>query len=363
MKICIVGGGNIGTCLSAWLKHRNPDFSIRLYTGHPESFDGTLECTDVENDFTFSSRLDIVSGRPEIAALDAELVFVALPHFAVRKAFEDIAPHVASDAVICILPGCGGCEFFFHEYFTPAHTLCGFQRVPFIARTREYGKSAEIKSWKPYNVVASLQRARIDHVCGIIEKCGLKTRKATNYLEVALTPSNPILHTSRMYELFCDFSSSHVFDSRPKLYADWGQKASETLFAMDAELQKLLRLMEEDGIGTSEIRPLPEHYESPTPEALTRKIRSIPSFQSIYAPFREEGDKYMADLSSRLFTEDFTYGLSLFRAYFHVYGLECPNIDKVLDWYYSYMGEGTRPSLADYGIRSRKDLAGLYLES
>ncbi len=375
MNICIIGGGNIGTCLSVWIKHYNPEFNVRMLTRRPEQFGDMFECIDVENDISYTAAIDIVSDKAEIAAADADIVYIALPHFAVKDTFKTIAPFVAPEAVICVLPGCGGCEFFFSEYFKPCQTLCGFQRVPFIARIKEYGKSAEIKSWKPVNPIATLQRGRIDRAVEVIEACGLKTRKMDNYMEVALTPSNPILHTSRMYELFGCYDKEHLFDHWPKLYADWGATASKTLFAMDGELQELLGLIEEEGIETSAIRPLPEHYESYTEEAMTAKINGIPSFQSIYSPMIERDGKYAADLSSRLFTEDFTYGLAIFRSYFTIIDLPCPNIDRVLMWYSGYMGlewysEGRFCGkdlkdcaiLQNYGINTKEDLIKLYLQ-
>lgn len=371
MKICVVGGGHIGTTLSCYIKHSHPEFEVSLFTRRPEQFSEVIKCNDIEQSISYLVALDAISSDPSIAAKDADIVFVALPHFAVEKAFADVSPFVSHRAVIGVLPGGGGCEFYFERYFNESQTLFGFQRVPFTAKLQEYGKEANLKSWKPYSVVGTLQRSRVDDVCEMIESCGLRTRKASNYLEIALTPTNPILHTSRTYEIFGQYERAYGFDSRRKFYVGWTDAASETMFAMDDELHILLDSIQE--LDTSAIKRLSDHYESPTVPELTHKINSIPTFQSVYAPMVERDGKYYADTQSRMFTEDFPWGLLVIRSYFDYFNHKAPMMDKLLHWYSNYMGynwfvegklkgrdlSGTG-SLRNYGIKNRTELISFY---
>lgn len=373
MKVCIVGGGHIGTTLTCYIKHTNPEYEVSLYTRRPELFSSEIRCNDIEQDLSYDVCPDLISNDPSKAADHADIVFIALPHFAVEKAFADIAPYVSENAFIGVLPGGGGCEFFFGKYFGPGHTLFGFQRVPFTAKVLNYGQETNLKSWKPFSVVATLKQERIDLACEMIEKCGLKTKKASNYLEVALTPTNPILHTSRTYELFGKYPADHVYPEKSKFYVGWSDRTSEVLFAMDRELHTLLDAME--GIDTSAIRPLSEHYESPTIEALTVKINGIPTFQSVYAPMKECEGGYVADLTSRMFTEDFPWGLVVIRSYFEYFDVPAPMMDEVLKWYSDYLGYEwylngkfcgsdlkRTGDIRNYGISSKEELISLYLK-
>lgn len=335
MIICVVGGGHIGTTLACFLKYTHPENTVNLYTRRPGVFLHELKCNDIENAFSYTVTLDCISNNPSIAAKRADLVYIALPHFAVEAAFSNIAPFVSKNACVGVLPGGGGCEFFFHRYFGSSQSLFGFQRVPFTAKLVDYGKETNLKSWKPYSVVGTLNRNRIDSVCAIIESSGLRTKRASNYLEIALTPTNPVLHTSRTYNLFGHTPPSYEFNSRFKFYSGWTDEASRILFAMDGELHNLLNAF--DRVDTSAIRPLSEHYDSPTIEAMTIKMNSIPTFQSVYAPLKEVDGKYIADTSSRLFTEDFPWGLAIFKSYFELFQIESPTIDLVLKWYSKYM--------------------------
>lgn len=338
-KICICGGGHIGTALLCYIKYCHPEYYVSLFTRKPELFAEEIKCNDWEGNKSYIIKPDAVSNNPSISAKDSDIVFIALPHFAVEKAFADIAPFVSKTAYIGVLPGGGGCEFFFKKYFTGEQTLFGFQRVPFTAKLEEYGKEANLKSWKPYSVVGTLPSFRNEQVCKAIEDCGLKTKMATNYLEVALTPTNPILHTSRTNELFGKYDREHVFQEKSKFYVGWSDVASTTLFGMDAELRMLLnKITEVTGLKTDAIRPLTEHYESPTIKAMTNKINGIATFQSVYAPMKVVEGGFIADTSSRMFTEDFPWGLAVIRSYFDLFNLNAPIMDKVLGWYADYMG-------------------------
>lgn len=373
MKVSIVGGGHIGTTLMCYIKHTYPDYWVSMYTRRPELFAEEIKCNDIEKNESYHIKPDVISDIPEKAVKNADIVFIALPHFAVERAFEDIASYVSEKAFIGVLPGGGGCEFFFNKYFGVNNTLFGFQRVPFTAKLTEYGKETNLKSWKPYSVVGTLQSARINQACELIESCGLKTRKASNFLEVALTPSNPLLHTSRTYELFGKYSRDYLFPEKVKFYVGWTNDASYTLFKMDEELHSLLDEM--TSIDTSAIRPLSEHYEATTISALTAKINSIPTFQSVFAPMKKTTQGYVADVESRMFTEDFSWGLAVIRSYFDIFDVKAPTMDKLLGWYADYMGlewfiDGhfrgkdidKTGAIQNYGINTKEELLSIYID-
>lgn len=374
MNVCIVGGGHIGTALVCYIKHKYHNYRVTLYTRKPELFAEEIKCNDIEQQVSYWVKPDVISNNAEIAAGGADIVFIALPHFAIEKAFEDIAPHVSSNAFIGVLPGGGGCEFIFKKYFDDNKTLFGFQRVPFTAKLEKYGVEVNLKSWKPFSVVGALPSCRINDACALINTCGLNTKKATNYLEIALTPTNPILHTSRTNELFGNYDKNHVFRERCKFYVGWSDRASITLFGMDSELHTLLaKITEITGIKTDAIRPLTEHYESPTIADLTAKINSIPTFQTVFAPMKEVDGGYVADTTSRMFTEDFPWGLAVIRSYFELFEITPHTIDKVLGWYADYMGlewyvDGkfcgkdlcATGVISNYGIRSISNLMEIY---
>lgn len=337
MNITIVGGGHIGTTLACYIKYFDPNHIVSLFTQRPNLFSNILKCNDLENAISYEVKLDLISNDPAASVFNADIIFIALPHFAIEKAFADIAPYIKPGVFIGVIPGGGGCEFFFNKYFANKATLFGFQRVPFTAKLVEYGKETNLKSWKAFSVIGTFKNDSIDRICKFIRSCGLNTKKAPNYLSIALTPTNPILHTARIYEIFKSFDRDYKFNLHSKFYVGWTDFSSQILLSMDAELHTLLNAITE--IDTSAIRPLTEHYEAPTIEAITNKINSIPTFQTVYAPMIQNNDgTFSADLSSRMFTEDFPWGLAIIRAYCEIIGTSAPTMDEVLGWYADYMG-------------------------
>lgn len=360
--------------MACYIKHTDPAKKVTLYTQHPQKFSSVLKCNDWEREQSYTVTIDMVTSDPAVAVSDADIIFVALPHFAVEQAFCRIAPHVKKGVFIGAFPGGGGCEFFFERYFKQNAALFGLQRVPFTAKLVRYGQETNLKSWKPYSTVGALYNEDLEEACRRVEHCGLRTRTAPNYLSVALTPTNPLLHTCRTYEIFRAYDRKHEYQAKEKFYVGWTDTASTLLLSMDAELHNLLDNIPE--INTTAIRPLTEHYGVDSIAALTQKINSIPTFQTVWAPMTpssERSERYVADTSSRLFADDFPWGLAIIRAYFDYFHVAAPTMDKILGWYADYMGlewyvNGTfnGKDLAStgipqrYGILSRESLLDCY---
>ena len=251
------------------------------------------------------------------------------------KTFDNIAPYVKDGAYIGVIPGFGGCEFYANDRFDKSVTLFGFQRVPYIVRMLEYGKISNLTSRKSQLIIGTIPSSKTNDVCDLIENLlHVSCISVSSYLSVTLTPSNPILHTARVYDLFCDAYTDTIYAENPKFYAEWTLRASETLLAMDAELQELCHSIEE--LDLSSVISLKIHYESETPDALTKKMQSIVSLKDMTSPMYPVENGYKPDLQSRYFIEDFPFGLCIIKGFCEIYRLNTPVIDKVLKWYETF---------------------------
>lgn len=372
IKVLVVGGGNIGATLACHIKHSHPEHNVRMYVRDDSRFGDSLEFTDVERGEKYRIVLDSVSSDPSSVARDAEIVFICLPHFAVEKAFSDLARYVANDCLVGVVPGSGGCEFCFDKIFCGRARLFGFQRVPFVARLNEYGHSTSLLGWKPFSVVGSLRRCDLETACETVRACGLETDAADNFLAVSLAPSNPIIHTTCVYGLFRAHRIDESYSRVKRLYEEWSDKESSIMITMDEELHRLFNAIPE--LDMSSVKPLTKHYESPDAAALTKKILSIPSFHDLLSPMKTAEDgKAKVDLSSRMFVEDFPYGLAIIRAFGEIFGIGMPTVDRVLGWYSEWVGAGyyvggrfAGPGLKktgipqNYGIRTPSQVVELY---
>ena len=187
-----------------------------------------------------------------------------------------ILPYVDSNTIIMVLPGTGGAEFAFADCIKKGATLSGLQRVPTVARIEELGKRVRCEGLRSELHVAAIPHSKTSEIADFMsEVWGIPCHVLPNYLSVTLTPSNPILHTTRLRTLFADYEPGKVYDSNPLFYGEWSDESSNLLIQADEELQQMCRMMEQAGVGDidlSQVKSLKLHYESDTIEAMTSKI-------------------------------------------------------------------------------------------
>ena len=330
MRICIIGGGAQGHVCAAVLG-ADPRWEVSLLTGHPAAWQREITAIDPDGKCIVGF-LAAISDRAEAVVPGQDLLLLCLPGFLIGDTLRRIAPLRGRAAVGSVVSSTG---FFFEaRRILPAGTpLFGFQRVPFISRVQEYGRSVRLLGYKDSLAVATENLADPAALAEALGE-GLRTpvRLLDNVWQAALTNSNPILHTGRLYTLFRGRETA-VFDHLPLFYKEWTDEASEVLLAMDREFFALLGALEVKGLPS-----LLDYYGCSDAPSLTRKISSIPAFQAISAPMKTVPGGWSADFGSRYFTEDFPYGLRFLRDLCRTHGIPAPTIERVFDWGMAQLG-------------------------
>lgn len=335
-RICICGGGNLAHVVGGYLAAK-PDCEVRLLTRHPERWqqNGSLELTDI-NGKSFNPRFAVISSDPARTVSGADMVLLCLPGFAIAQVLESIKGHIGPQTTVGSVVSSTG-FFLMAKEILPADTgLFGFQRVPFIARINEYGKSASLLGYKSSLAFATMNVSNPQELgqtlSGLFD---VPVSWLDNYLKVTLTNSNPLLHPCRLYGIFG--SGKTKFDRPVLFYEEWDNLSSRTLIDCDAEFRLLLDRL---GISKQDIAPILDYYESHDAQSLTDKIRSIQAFKGLKAPMIQLPDgSYAPDWENRYFTEDIPYGLLIIKAFAGKYGVDTPTIDKVLEWAQDGMGK------------------------
>lgn len=326
MKVCICGGGSLGhVCAGVIGSLENVEVSI--FTRHPERWQNDIEVTDINNKI-FKAHFDTISSEPAEAVSGSDIIFLCLPGFAIEHELELIKPYVGNAVTGSIVCSTG---FFFsaHKILGEDAKLFGFQRTPFIARTVEYGKKANLLGYKKEVAIAVENVADTEAFRQLVEKLWITPCKLLgSHYEVSLTNSNPILHTGRLYSMWKDWDGE-IYDHNILFYKEWTLEASQILIDMDAEFMQLLDKLP---VTKGAILPLLEYYESYDAESLCNKISNIPAFQNITSPMKEVEGGWVPDFESRYFTEDFPYGLSFIKKLAEEKGINTPTIDKVYEW-------------------------------
>ena len=323
-KICICGGGALGHVISGVLSTFE-DCEVYVYTRHPEKWSNTLTIIAPENK-TFIGTIARISNRPEDTVAQCEIVLLCLPGFAIENTLKQIQPHITNQKIGSVVCSSG---FFFvaHKIFDNHTSLFGFQRVPFISRVIEYGKTANLLGYRSRLFIAC-ENIKLPETFAAFWEKHLFTPVSLldNYLEASLTNSNPLLHPSRLYGLWHDWHEGIAYDHCPFFYKEWDEFSADIYIKCDQEFQKLTQVL---GIHIQDVL---SYYESTDPISLAKKFNSIDSLSTIMSPMIRTEKGWIPDFKNRYFTEDFPYGMQVIKDTAEKYQISTPTIDKVLAW-------------------------------
>ena len=352
-KVCIVGAGNIGM-VSLGVIGLTGKYDVVLFTNRdlkPEEY----MLRDVENGTEHQGIQFSVESDPVAAFTGAKYILCTYPAFLRHGFIKEYGKYIEAGSRIGFIPGYGGAEFAAKELVDKGVIVFGLQRVPFVSR-QEGRKVANLLSRKDRLYLASIPKRFAGEICRDLEDMlGIPVQEIPEYLSVTLAPSNPLLHLTGLYGVFKDYQPGDSYDRQLMFYTEWNDETSRMLFAYDAELQEICSRIP---IDLSDVVPLPVYYESPTPEQMTRKLKSIKAFEVVQVPLvqREDG-AYYPDFGSRMFIEDFPYGIAIIKYFALLTGVETPTIDEILRFYHEKTGilyfneDGTfGPNAAETGI-------------
>lgn len=327
MKITICGGGSLShVCIGVLSSQK--DVEVSVLTNKPLQWNKHIIVTDC-NLKGYNGNLDVISNNPEEVIPKADIVFFCLPGFAIKEELEKIKPFLSVKTIVGTIVSSTGFFFFAHEILGHDAKLFGFQRVPFIARTVEYGLSANLLGYKKSVKIAVENITEKETFRQMIERLFLTpTSLLSSYYEASLTNSNPILHTGRLYSMWKDWQGE-VYEKMIMFYKDWTVEASQLLIEMDSEFMKLLDVLP---VNKSAMPSLLEYYESHDAQELCNKIKSIPAFENIISPMKKVTGGWVPDFTSRYFIEDFPYGLSIIKRLCDENHIYAPTIAKVCVW-------------------------------
>lgn len=356
MRITIVGGGNIGTQFAVHCSQNN---DVTIFTSKPECFIENIEIVDEDDNELLIGKSIKATNNEDEAFSKADIIFITYPAFSMDDIATKILKYAKHGLKIGIIPGTGGGECAFKECINKGATVFGLQRVPSVARLIEKGKKVKAVGYRNELFVASLPKKDVEEIANLIEHIfNIKCSALPNYLNLTLTPSNPILHTTRLRTIFKDYKDGIVYETLPLFYEGWNNETSELLFKCDDEVQNICKKIKE--FDLSYVKSLKEHYESDTPTKLTKKIQSIDGFKGLKTPSVKVERGYIPDFSSRYFTADFSYGLSILIQIGELLNLNVDNMKETMKWYKITSADVREYSYKKYGINTYEDLILFY---
>lgn len=328
--ITICGGGSLGHVVAGWLSARNHAI-VNILTGRPEKWQNNI-VVDTPDELILNGNILKISNRAEDVIPESDVVLLCLPGYMIAKQLEVIKPFLNPSTYVGSVFSSTGFFFEALNILGNEQPLWGFQRVPFISRVNEYGKSAHLLGYKNSHNIAIenvSNSKKVEFTIMLQDWFERPINVLHNYFEASLTNSNPLLHTSRLYTMFGNENEGKIFDRMIYFYEEWTEVAADLYIKMDEEFFRLLRVLP---VSEGYLPRALDYYESHDAKSLAAKLSSIQGFKGITSPMKQIDGGWVADFESRYFTEDFPYGLKYIWQLAHEKGVECPNIDRVYEW-------------------------------
>ena len=338
MNLTVVGAGNMGLAITAYTAVKD-NVNVCLFTQKNVLEKGSLRLRDLEYDLDYTTDSFRVTDDPKEAFENADMILVTYPAFLRPDFISNYQKYIRPGSSVGFVPGYGGAEYYCVDLIRKGVCIFGFQRVPYVARASEdeSGKTAGILSRKKNLFIGAIPSAKTPEVATVVEELlDIPVTQVKEYLSITLAPSNPLLHITGLYNVFSDHQAGQLYPHPMKFYEEWNDRTSELLFSYDEELQEICKALAP--LDMSEVVPLPIYYESPTPEKMTQKLKSIESFKAVMVPLKKAETGYEPDLFSRMFVEDYPYGVCVIKDFAVMTGVKTPTVDLMLDFYQKLSG-------------------------
>lgn len=106
MKITIVGAGNMGLAMTAYLARKQ--YNVTLYSSRDVE---KLSLFEAEKNTLTEVKDYSITANPELAFSDADIIFCTYPAFLRKQFLEQNASRFKEEAMLGFVPGYGGIEY------------------------------------------------------------------------------------------------------------------------------------------------------------------------------------------------------------------------------------------------------------
>ncbi|MEG2936064.1 MAG: NAD/NADP octopine/nopaline dehydrogenase family protein, partial [Clostridium sp.] len=253
------------------------------------------------------------------------------PSFMVEDIINEITSHAKKGAVVGVIPSFGSKEeYYIDDLINKGCIFFGSQRVPSITRLITYGKSISLKQKNTTMKLGVIPQEYADKVCSdMTALIDIPCTPFNNYLDLPEVSYTPLMHPSKLYELFSDYSDNMVYKKIPLFYEEWGDDASAMLLQLNEDLKRIFfELKQLYANNISDFEKLKSYFNIQTPDQLTQKIRTSPSF----SPEINSEKSHLPNTVSKYFMEDLLSGLCLLKSFSELLFIEVSTLDKVIYW-------------------------------
>lgn len=358
--ITIIGGGNSAHVLIPLLSKSG--LRVNLLTRRPKKWSNkiTLEYTLPSGELkdTYIGTIDKISSNPKDVICDADIIMLCMPVHTYRDALNQIAPYISSKKEVYIgtVFGQAGFNWMVYEIIKKFKlkkiVTFALGLIPWICRTKEYGKSGIVYGAKPINVVAILPQNKFQELNDILLDNIVfkwfghgKFVQADNFISLTLSLDNQIIHTARLYGLYLESGGFwDKLEEVPYFYRDFSLKSADILKGLDDDYS-LIRNRIKRLFPTVKFTYMLDYLKLDNTTNLINNKTILETFQNsktlgaIKTPVIEKEGKWVIDNNHRFFRDDIYYGLLIAKWIAEKINIEVANIDALLLWAQNILGD------------------------
>ncbi|MEH2921851.1 NAD/NADP octopine/nopaline dehydrogenase family protein [Samsonia erythrinae] len=364
LNVVICGAGKTGHLTTVLFKQR-PDVKVTLLGGDPRLPEiyqqhGKRLYAQLPNGKTLTATPDCVTHDPAEACRDADVVIITVPANFRAGLLARIAAHLPTDKPVYVgaIPGFCGFDWLAERELAtrPNAVIWGMKDVAHIAFDLLPGQSVKMGGEKATLYVATHRRENAASQQALVARLqrlyAAPVVLLPDYLEITLTPGNPIMHSAVIYGLIGPYGQWYARPLSQPLcwWNDCPELGAYYLERMDEENQRLCAaLASRLGVRLESVLPLKQEiidaYGDQIADAHTMLsvLRTNQAYHGIGLPLRKrEAGGYEFDTQHRVFQEDIAYGLSLLVTIAENLAVSVPYIEEVYRWCSDYMGMSTQ---------------------
>ncbi|MGI8466265.1 NAD/NADP octopine/nopaline dehydrogenase family protein [Pectobacterium punjabense] len=364
LNVVICGAGKTGHLATVLFKQL-PDVEVTLLGSHPRLLaayqqHGKRLHALLPDGEVLTATPDCVTCDPAEACRDADVVIITVPANFRADILARIVPHLPANKPVYVgaIPGFCGFDWLAERELAacPNAVIWGMKDVAHIAFDLLPGQSIKMGGEKSTLYVATHRRetaASQQALVALLQRLyAAPVVLLPDYLEITLTPGNPIMHSAVIYGLIGPYGQWHArpFPQPLCWWNDCPELGAYYLERMDEENQRLCAELEARlSVQLGSVLPLKQEiidaYGEQIADAHTMLsvLRTNQAYHGIGLPLRKhDAGGYVFDTQHRVFQEDIAYGLSLLVTLAENLAVSVPYIEEVYRWCSDYMGTSTQ---------------------
>lgn len=353
-QIVICGGGNSAHTLIPLLA--DSVFDVSIFTSKPELWANEINlvwkdsCGNVRG--SYSGKLDKASSNPEELFPNADYVVFCMPVHQYRVALHNIAPFLPKGKKVFLgtMYGQGNWKWMVDEIrkdFNLTNIVAfSFGLIPWISRTIEYGHSGLTFGCMSENYAAvdpiewfeQINEEFFDQICYRWFGKG-KVDKSENFISLALSVDNQIIHTARC----CGLNKVHgktweKKENVPLFYRTFDDTSAKIMEGLDKDYTKIretikLRYPHKNFKHMVDYLTLEYFSHKYWSIDVLDSILSSQTLHSIATPVvQNEQGTWEIPSNHRFFLDDIYYGNCIAKWFAEQLGIVTPTIDSILHW-------------------------------